>query len=83
MAGRADDGGRWCQGKGMTVIGFASVLLPERISLQCEDELEHTFRIGRKWRFCIQCRFARVVKGVDLKSTAERRVGSNPAGDGI
>ena len=26
-------------------------------------------------------RFARVVKGVDLKSTAERRVGSNPAGD--
>lgn len=33
--------------------------------------------------FRIQCRFARVVKGVDLKSTAERRVGSNPAGDGI
>ncbi len=31
---------------------------------------------------CIMCRFARVVKGVDLKSTAERRVGSNPAGDG-
>ena len=32
--------------------------------------------------FCKICRFARVVKGVDLKSTAERRVGSNPAGDG-
>lgn len=26
-------------------------------------------------------RFARVVKGVDLKSTVERLVGSNPAGD--
>ena len=30
-----------------------------------------------------QRHFARVVKGVDLKSTAERRVGSNPAGDDI
>jgi len=27
------------------------------------------------------CHFARAVKGVDLKSTAETRVGSSPAGD--
>ncbi len=29
---------------------------------------------------CI-CHFARAVKGVDLKSTAETHVGSSPAGD--
>ena len=27
------------------------------------------------------CHFARAVKGVDLKSIVERRVGSSPAGD--
>ena len=39
------------------------------------------FTMPGKLSVGILSRFARVVKGVDLKSTAERRVGSNPAGD--
>ena len=39
MAGRADDGGRWCQGQGMLILGFVSSILPEYIHPELQSSM--------------------------------------------